>query len=101
MSPIYILKLYNNIDIFIDLIIKDIQYHYILGFIINKSSLTNTNNLKGDPHCYYTYLNFIKNNPEWKETILNFNALNDTINNNYIWNNNIEENSFTMLYSYN
>ena len=100
LSPLYIIKLYKNIDNFINLVINNLDNHYILGYLINKSCLTNVNNLSSDPHCYYTYLNFIKNNPNWKENILNFDNLDNSINNNnYEWTNNLEENSFTMFYS--
>ena len=102
ISPYYIIKLYNNVDLYINLVVNNLHNHYIMGYIIDKSSLTNINYLKSDPHCYYTYYNFVKNNPEWKSDILNFENLDNSINNKYIWNNNdLEQNSFTMLYSYN
>ena len=97
--------MYKNIDKYIELITKNINNHYILGNVINKSVLNDKNNLVRDPHCYYSYLNFIETNPEWKQQLGDFNILNNSINNldiKFRWNNkNMEENSFTMLHSYN
>jgi hypothetical protein len=102
ISPIYIYKLYKNIDDYIDLLVNNIQSHYILDLVINRSILTNVTYLKNSPHCYYSYTNFLENNPEWKKNILNFNELSNTINEmEYKWDNkNLEQNSFTMLHSY-
>ena len=100
-SPYYIYLMYKYVDDYIDLILNNIQNHYILGYVIKTSILTDINNMNNIPHCYFSYLNFVSYNPEWKNTITNFNTFNNSINkDNFKWDNsNIEYNSFNTLQS--
>ena len=44
--------------------------------------------LSSNSHCYYSYVNFIENNPEWKTNLMKYNDL--TLNlkeNSFLWSN--------------
>ena len=102
LSPYYIYLMYKNIDDYINLVLDNLNKHYILGYTINTSILTDINNMNNIPHCYFSYVNFTKSNPEWKNTISEFNLMTNSINkDNFKWDNsNIEYNSFNTLQSF-
>lgn len=76
LAPYYIYKWKEEFkkkiddrDFDIDNYIND---HYILGKVSKKGIFTNVNEIKGDPHMKASYLEFVKNNPEWSFQSLYF-----------------------------
>jgi hypothetical protein len=94
ISPYYLYKWYYNCDKYIDAIVDNLENHFILGKIVDKSNMTNINYLSTNSHCYYSYTNFIKNNPEWKYNMVRYNELNTRVNLNeesFLWSNSQNE----------
>lgn len=87
LSPYYLYKWYYYCDHYIDVIVNNLENHYITGNILGKSNITNLNYLTTEPHCFFSYLNFLNNNPKWKNNIIDKNNLN--VSTSFIWNNNI------------
>ena len=88
LSPYYLYKWFQHSHKYIDILIDNLENHYITGNILDKSNITNLNYLTTEPHCYFSYLNFLENNPKWQNNILDENKNNDDTN-SFIWNNNI------------
>ena len=89
ISPYYIYKWYNNIHIYIDFILNELEDHFILGIVPKKSIFTNIHNLNKNVHCYYSFINFIKEYPDWRNNLFNCNNLNNSIiDETFNWNNN-------------
>jgi autophagy-related protein 9 len=89
ISPYYLYKWINHIDVYIGFILNELEEHYILGNIPSKSVFTNIHNLNKDVHSYYSFINFIKIYPEWKNNLFECNNLNNSlIDESFIWDNN-------------
>tara|TARA_Y100000817_G_C16428175_1_gene355126 strand:- start:152 stop:499 length:348 start_codon:yes stop_codon:yes gene_type:complete len=88
LAPYYLYKWYHNCDKYIDCIVDNLEEHFIMGKILNKSNMTNVRNLSINSHCYYSYVNFIEHNPEWKTNMMKYNDLNLNLKeNSFLWSN--------------
>mgnify|MGYP003965980933 FL=1 len=102
LAPYYLYKWYLNCDKYIDCIVDNLEDHFIMGKILNKSNMTNVRNLSSNSHCYYSYVNFIENNPEWKTNLMKYNDL--TLNlkeNSFLWSNSENEAINNSIFEFN
>ena len=99
ISPFYIYKWYTDTHKYIDFIINELEEHFLLGVIPKKSIFTNIHMMNKNVHCYYSFINFIKQYPNWKENLFECNNLNNSlIDETFHWDNSIDENTDSFLY---
>ena len=99
ISPFYIYKWYTDTHKYIDFIINELEEHFILGIVPKKSIFTNIHMMNKNVHCYYSFINFIKQYPNWKENLFECNNLNSSIiDETFHWDNSIDENTDSFLY---
>lgn len=105
LAPYYLYKWYHYCDKYIDCIVDNLEEHFIMGKILNKSNMTNVRNLSSNSHCYYSYINFIENNPEWKNNLMKYNDLDINLKeNSFLWSNTeneaINNSTFSLNHSF-
>lgn len=84
LAPYYIYKWQKEFEKSNFDVTKYIEKHYILSYISKKSIFTNYNLLKQDPHMMASYIEFVKNNPDWQKMSIHFKEYSD-IENTFDW----------------